>query len=123
MDCTGENQRRNREYWDRPEWQMPSDYIKSHAHNQLVNVLSTTGLVGLFFFLLFTVNYVATNVRLFKHATKASLQEKWLLICLTSQFAFILSCLSDVTFEYAKLRILILIPWALLMSLKQGEIQ
>lgn len=114
----GENQRRNREYWDRAEWNMPSDYITSHAHNQFLNVLSTTGLAGLFCYLLFYVNFLAENVRELKKSVKGSKRYQLLLLCLVWQIGFTVSCLTDVTFEYAKLRVLALIPWALLLVLK-----
>ncbi len=116
----GENQRRNREYWDREEWQMPSDYIVSHAHNQFLNVLSTTGLAGLFCYLLFYVNFLAVNVRELVKAKKDSYRYSLLLLCLVWQVGFTVSCLTDVTFEYAKLRVLVLLPWALLLAIKNS---
>lgn len=116
----GENMRRNREYWDRPEWNMPKNYITSHAHNQYINVLSTTGIFGLFFFLWFFLYFIVLNYKLLK---KVNLQENKffygsLFSCLWVQLEFAIACLTDVGFEYAKIRALYIFFWAALLVLK-----
>lgn len=114
----GENMRRNREYWDQPRWNMPQDYITSHAHNQYLNVLSTTGVFGLVFYLLFHVFFLRKNLQMLK-AEKNRKSFKYVLIfaCLWAQFEFIIACITDVTFEYAKIRALYLMVWALLIAI------
>ena len=114
----GENLRRNREYWDRPEWNMPVDYITSHAHNQYVNVLATTGIFGLLFFLSFFLFFVWKNISMLRQEPdKRSFRYVLIFGCLWVQLEMLLACLTDVTFEYAKIRALYLFAWALLFAI------
>ncbi len=117
----GENIRRCREYWDKPEWRMPEDYIISHAHNQYLNVLSTTGLFGLFFFSSFFLYFINKNIKLIFKTSSVKTPERWALLitCLWAQIEFALACLTDVSFEYAKIRILILFVWALVVVIEK----
>jgi hypothetical protein len=115
----GENLRRNREYWDQPEWDMPRKYITSHAHNQFLNVMATTGLVGAFFFCSFFFYFFKVNIRVLKRFGRDRNSKNFVLAftCLWAQIEFFIACLSDVSFEYAKIRSLILVVWALVISL------
>lgn len=113
-----ENLRRNREYWDRPEWNMPSYYITSHAHNQYLNVLSTTGVFGLVFFLCFFFFFPLKNWKLLrKENDRTSTRYILLFACLWAQVQFMIACMTDVSFEYAKIRALFLFVWALVIYL------
>ncbi len=117
----GENLRRNREYWDRPEWRKPTGYITSHAHNQFLNVLSSTGILGLFFFSSILIFFFRKNLLLIRSTSSQSQPERYaiLLTCLWAQLEFLLACLSDVSFEYVKIRALILLVWALVIAIEQ----
>lgn len=122
----GENLRRNREYWDKPHWNMPEDYITSHAHNQFLNVLSTTGVFGLFFFCVFFFYFIRLNWRLFKSLSReesGSVKFVLAFACLWAQLEFFLACLTDVSFEYAKIRALLIFVWALVVNLKYDGLQ
>lgn len=118
----GENLRRNREYWDRPEWNMPEGYITSHAHNQYVNVLATTGILGFIAFMSFFTFFLVKNVKLLIKASKnkASTNYALLFACLWAQIEFWLACLTDVSFEYAKIRALLILVWALVIALEKN---
>lgn len=114
----GENQRRLREYWDQPAWNMPQNYIISHAHNQYLNVLSTTGVFGLAFYLVFHFFFLRKNLVMLKaEKNKKGLRYILIFACLWAQFEFIFACVTDVTFEYAKIRALYLMIWALLIAI------
>ena len=108
----GENLRRNREYWNRPEWNKPADYITSHAHNQFINVLSTTGIFGFFFFY--------RNIKLIQISRAEKKTERYaiLMTCLWVQLEFFLACITDVSFEYAKIRALLIVIWAILVAVR-----
>lgn len=116
----GENLRRNREYWDRPEWNKPADYITSHAHNQYLNVLSTTGIFGFVFFCSFFFFFLLKNYRLLKATDRVLYPERFslLVVALWAQWQFIFACLTDVSFEYAKIRALILLVWAFVIAVE-----
>lgn len=117
----GENLRRNREYWDRPEWNKPQGYITSHAHNQYLNVLATTGVFGFIFFCAFFFFFLIKNFRLIKKTSLQKTPERYaiLMVCFWAQVQFVLACFSDVSFEYAKIRALIILVWALVIALEQ----
>lgn len=116
----GENQRRNREYWDRPEWRKPVNYITSHAHNQFLNVLATTGVFGFIFFCSFYFYFFFQNLKLIRSTSRFKFPQKFavLVICLWAQIEFFIGCWSDVSFEYAKIRALLIIIWALIAALQ-----
>jgi len=117
----GENLRRSREYWDRPHWNMRPGYLESHAHNQYLNVLSTTGICGEFFFLIFFFYFMVKNWRMLRKTSKETSRERYalLLTCFWAQTEFALGCLTDVGFEYAKIRGLLILVWALVIAIDQ----
>jgi O-antigen ligase len=117
----GENSRRLREYWDRPEWHQPPGYIISHAHNQFLNVLSTTGILGEVFFLCFYLFFIFKNFWMIRKTSRKETPERFklLVVCLWAQLEFLVACCSDVGFEYAKIRALILLVWALVIAIDQ----
>ncbi len=117
----GENLRRNREYWDRPHWNMRPGYLESHAHNQYLNVLSTTGIVGAIFFNIFFFFFIFKNALMIRKTSRQKTPQKYALlaICLWAQIEFALACLTDVGFEYAKIRGLLILVWALVIAIDQ----
>lgn len=117
----GENLRRNREYWDRPEWNKPPEYITSHAHNQFLNVLSTTGILGFISFMSFFTFFLWKNFKLLRKASHNKTSKNYILLfaCLWAQIEFWLACLTDVSFEYAKIRALLIMVWALVIALEK----
>ncbi len=114
----GENQRRNREYWDM--LMLPDGYIISHAHNQYLNVMATTGVFGLFFFLFIFSFFLKKTWYLLKQTQKKFNPFRYTILfaCLWAQVEFILACLTDVSFEYAKIRSLIVFVWALVIAIE-----
>ncbi len=116
----GENVRRNREYWNRPEWLMHRKYITSHAHNQYLNVLATTGILGFVFFISFVGFFLLKNIRLLRKASKDKSSNHYILLfsCLWLQIEFLLAGLTDVGFEYAKIRAIFVFAWALVIAIE-----
>jgi len=108
------------DYWEK--WGTP-DFILSHAHNQFLNVLSTVGILGFIFFIWFWYYFLSANWNsLIKYKISGSLDLKnkktfILFTCLWAQVEFYLACLTDVSFEYAKIRILIIFVWAMMISI------
>jgi O-antigen ligase len=83
----------------------------SQAHNQYLNVAATTGTLGLLFFLTIILYFLSLNVSWFRK--EHSLNS---LICLTLQVYFLLSCMTEITFEFSKIRYLILGVWAVVIN-------
>ena len=98
---------------------LPEDYYDSHAHNQLLNVWATTGVIGLISFCLFYFWFFIKNiqlVRLFRH--QKNLELYYIAVaCLVTQSEYIIANFTDIGFEYSKIRTLILIVWALVLAL------
>jgi len=105
---------------------LPEDYYDSHAHNQLLNVWATTGIFGLLSFCLFYFWFLIKNLQLVRFFKQHSDRENYYLAtaCLITQAEYLLANLTDIGFEYSKIRTLILIIWALVLALmtKQKEI-
>lgn len=100
-------------------------YINSHAHNQFLNVLATTGVIGFIPFLLFYFWFFVTNVRLVRKFKNENNQNYYILAmaCLMTQIEFTLANLTDIGFEYAKIRSLILLVWAIVLCLWLDKIK
>ena len=109
-----DNMRNLSDFWP-PEWSTPeceSHRINgSQAHNQYLNVAATTGILGLFCYLTLVFYFFVLNCKWYK-LTKSNLA----LTALALQIYFILSCMTEITFEFAKIRIIILIIWAIVIS-------
>lgn len=89
----------------------------SQAHNQLLNVAATTGLLGLIAYLGMLIYFFALNWRWYKKD-----QDDLALVCLISQMYFQLSCLTEITFEFSKIRFLILVIWAIIAAKAPSKI-
>lgn len=80
----------------------------SQAHNQLLNVAATTGILGLLTYGAIVICFFVLNIRWYRRE-----QSDLALTCLMAQIYFQLSCLTEITFEFAKIRFLLLVVWAL----------
>ncbi|MGZ3726135.1 MAG: O-antigen ligase family protein [Pseudobdellovibrio sp.] len=109
-----DNMRNISDFWP-PEWS--TEECEAHrtegsqAHNQYLNVAATTGLLGLLCYLSLVIYFLVLNYKWYKW-TKSDLA----LVALSLQTYFIFSCMTEVTFEFAKIRIIILTVWALVVS-------
>lgn len=104
---------------------VPGKMIDSHAHNQLLNVLATTGIVGLIPFALFYFWFLFTNINLVRKFKETNQMGYYILsmACLMTQIEYILANLTDIGFEYAKIRSLILLVWALVFCMWQNKLK
>jgi len=123
----GENTKLISEYWKK--WPGTENYILSHAHHQFLNVASTTGILGLFFFLWFWAwflkrNYCLLGVVSFRpeeSSKQDNIQKILLLICFCVQTEFTLACFTDIGFEYAKIRALLVFVWAMMVGISRAS--
>lgn len=102
-----------------------NQHLNSHAHNQFLNITATTGLIGLIPFVLFYFWFLITNFKLVKFFKTTKQTEHYILAiaCLMTQIEFLIANLTDIGFEYAKIRSLILLVWALVFCLWQNRIK
>jgi O-antigen ligase len=116
----GENLRRIQEYWNKSTWNMPKGYVLSHAHNQYVNVLSTTGILGFISFVWFFIFFLNKNFKLLRENSHVKDSAHYILLfsCFWCQIEFFIACLTDVTFEYAKIRALLILIWAVVIAVE-----
>lgn len=112
-----------KDWW--PKMGLSSDLINSHAHNQLLNVWATTGLIGLIPFMLFYFWFLVKSWQLSKQFKKLGDHPKYVLAmaCLMTQVQFIVGNFTDIGFEYAKIRSLILLVWAIVLGLWLNKIK
>jgi O-antigen ligase len=90
----------------------------SHAHNQYLQMLSSTGFLGFFFFMCFVLFFLWQNIKVLKIAAKGSELYSVALANLIAHVAILSLFLTDQSFEYTKIRFLVLVVWALTMGLK-----
>lgn len=103
----------------------PEAGLDSHAHNQLLNVLTLTGILGFIPFVIFYFWFFITNIKLVIKYKTENLQNNYILAmaCLIAQLEFLIANFSDVGFEYTKIRSLILMVWALVFVMWQNRIK
>jgi len=110
-----------------PNLNLSETYYDSHAHNQFLNVFALTGILGLICFLSFYLWFLIKNIQLFffYKKNKRNLQSYFYITiaCLMVQIEFIIANFTDIGFEYTKIRILILMTWALILALDQKKIK
>jgi O-antigen ligase len=111
-----ESYRQIADYW--PMIGLAANHFESHAHNQYLNVLATTGLIGFVFFISIFVYFIRLTLKMINANTQLKLNYAISISILILILQFALACLTDVTFEYAKIRGLLVIGLALLISLK-----
>lgn len=91
---------------------IPEDHFQSHAHNQYLQFLSNTGLVGFSFYLLFTFGLLVFTYRQFRRH-----RDPVFLGSLGAQIAFHVGSITECNFERAKVRLVFLFFCALALSI------
>lgn len=109
-----ESYRQIEDYW--PILGKPPTYFETHAHNQIVSVLATTGLLGAFFFMAMIVFFFRKALAFYKDSKLFEKYHGLSVACLMLLIQFLLSCFTDVTFEYAKIRGILIVGLAVLIS-------
>lgn len=95
---------------------IPADHFQSHAHNQYIQALSNTGILGFFFYLIFIVTMLFLSYQGYKK-TKNLL----FLGALGAQIVFHVGAFTECNFERAKVRLVYLFFCALVLSLRHQE--
>jgi len=107
----GENKHRIREFYD--ILNVPAGQFEGNAHNQYINFLSGTGVVGLLFYLIWIgMNlYWAFNL---SRNQQASLQEQALGFgSFLGQIVLVIGGLTESNFEHSKLKTIFALFWAI----------
>ncbi len=101
------------DYW--PKVGLPSDHYVSHSHNQFLNILATTGLIGFIFFVAMILFFIKRSLKFIRDTRSAPHLSPLAYACGLVLLQFLLSCLTDVTFEYAKIKTLVIIVFAIII--------
>lgn len=105
-----DNMRNLSDFWTEKAPDPNCDVLRvegTQAHNQYINVAATTGLAGLFFYLFFILYFAWINWRWLRRSRSVAAR-----VVMALQVYFWLSCMTEITFEFAKIRFLILCVWA-----------
>lgn len=111
----GENSRRLREFYD--QLGVPAGQFESHAHNQYLHFLAGTGLVGLAIYIFLCGYFFYHSVHLFK-VLQDPFKRALALGCVGAQICFYVSGMTESNFEHAKVRMIVMFVWALIIYLK-----
>lgn len=90
---------------------IPLDSFKAQPHNQYINYLAGTGILGLIAYLLLWGFFFYRNIQWIKKDSKDSLA--W--AALGAQVAFCIGCIGDCMFEAYLAKYMILIVWAVVL--------
>jgi O-antigen ligase len=107
------------DYW--PRLGRAPTYYESHAHNQVVNLLGTTGVLGTLFFGAIAFFFLKMSWTFYKSSMKNDKIRPLAIACFILLIQFFLACLTDVTFEYAKIRGILIVGLAALVSFSKRQ--
>lgn len=96
---------------------VPDVLNNSHSHNQYLQTLSMTGTLGFLFFLGLCLYFLILNFSLLKKSKKGSMVFGLSFASMVAQIEVLSGFLTDQSFEYAKIRIVILALWAFVYAL------
>lgn len=91
---------------------VPSDHFQSHAHNQYLQALSNTGIIGFLFYLFFIIAVLVLTLKFYQKT-----QNPLFLGSLAAQVSFHLGAFTECNFERSKVRLVYLFFVALTFSL------
>lgn len=97
----------------------------NHAHNQYLNVLATTGVLGFLFFISFYFYFIVLNLKLLStyrshhYYHNSGLYYPLCVSLLMMQVFFMVSNMTETSFEYGKVRTVLLIVWAVVLALSK----
>lgn len=112
----GENGRRLAEYY--AKFQVPSETLIGHAHNQFLHFLAGTGLVGLIVYLVLIIYFLVLSIRVWRVVSiKNTFHQGLVLGCLGSQIMFHIGSLTEANFEHSKVRLVLIFSWAMIVWL------
>lgn len=107
----GENKHRIREFYD--ILNVPVGQFEGNAHNQFLNFLAGTGIVGLIFYLAWIFTNLYWAFRLFRNPM-VSLQEQALGFgSFLAQIVFVVGGLTESNFEHSKIKTIVSFFWAI----------
>lgn len=106
-----ENVRQIQRYYDRLH--VPDTQIKGHAHNQYINFLAGTGIIGFLIYMSIWAWFIYKNVQqVLGHPGK----ERWLQWgCLGGQIGFLIAGIGECNFEMSISRYVLLVIWSIVL--------
>jgi O-antigen ligase len=113
----GENTARAAEYYEKRGFNVQNIMI-SHAHNQYLNYLTGTGILGLLCYLIFIFSTMRLNFKILNTISyKDDFKRGLALGCIASQTFFIFGGLTESNFEHSKIKYIMTIVWGILIWL------
>lgn len=102
----------------------PDGVIVSHAHNQYLQWLAGTGVIGLVAYLVFVLCFLRLSWKTYRALPD---EEVWLkglaLGTIGAQICFLVGGLTEANFEHSKMKYVMLIVWSIVIYLKSSRIR
>jgi O-antigen ligase len=108
----GANKENLRSYYDKLGY--PKTQFESHAHNQYLQILAGTGLVGFFIYLSFFVYFILASLKLIK--SNIALFKQVGVIGISTLFYFMIASLTEANFNISKTRYSVLLIFSLILA-------
>lgn len=90
----------------------------SHAHNQYMQILSSTGIIGFVLFMSFYLYFLWENFKLLRKKDLNADLKALIEACFYAQVAFLFLQCTDQTFEYSKIKFILIVVWGLVLALR-----
>lgn len=94
----------------------------SHAHNQYVQILSSTGIIGFILFMSFYLYFLWENFKMLRRKDLNSDVMALIQACFYAQIAFVFLQFTDQTFEYSKIKFILIVVWGLVLALRDQSL-
>ncbi|WP_413613320.1 O-antigen ligase family protein [Bdellovibrio sp. HCB-110] len=111
------NQKHLRSYYDK--WNLPADTLQAHAHNQYLNLLAGTGLVGTLAYLFLMGTFLYFSWKNYKNASPNTFDQNLALTLFLILVSFVIAGLTDTNFELLPAKYYLLFAWGLILYQKQ----
>ncbi|WP_374001690.1 O-antigen ligase family protein [Bdellovibrio bacteriovorus] len=97
---------------------LPENQFTGHAHNQFLHMLAGTGVVGLICYLFIYFYFIWQAWSIFNSKESSPIEKAWAIGIFGALVGFAFGGLTESNFEHAKVRMMLIFIWALLIYIK-----
>lgn len=97
---------------------LPADQFTGHAHNQFLHMLAGTGVLGLACYLFIYFYFVVQAWKIFRSGSSSAAEKALSIGIFGALIGFAFGGLTESNFEHAKVRMVLVFMWALLLFVR-----